>query len=139
MIAHAQRVLTGQGQYIDVSCQEALVRALANAPQSYALEKSVIKRQGSYRQTGRADEADRIAGRKPGGLLHSRRVRHGGAQGGRQRCRCEVLEKAAAGGSHDTKAKRATGTGPSKISGGSGKSGLTLPRRSPGEVGRTSA
>ena len=53
MIAHAHRVLTGQGQYVDVSCQEALTRALANAPQSYVLEQSVIKRQGSYRQTGK--------------------------------------------------------------------------------------
>jgi crotonobetainyl-CoA:carnitine CoA-transferase CaiB-like acyl-CoA transferase len=53
MIAHAQRVLTGEGQYVDVSCQEAMTRALANAPQSYALEQSVIKRQGSYRQTGK--------------------------------------------------------------------------------------
>ncbi len=53
MIAHSQRVQTGQGQHVDVSCQEALTRALANAPQSYALEQSVIKRQGSYRQTGK--------------------------------------------------------------------------------------
>lgn len=52
MLAHAQRVLTGQGQHVDVSCQEAVARALANAPQSYALEQAVIKRQGSYRQTG---------------------------------------------------------------------------------------
>jgi crotonobetainyl-CoA:carnitine CoA-transferase CaiB-like acyl-CoA transferase len=52
MIAHAQRVHTGMGQYVDVSCQEAVTRALANAPQSYALEGSIIVRQGSYRQTG---------------------------------------------------------------------------------------
>jgi len=52
MLAHAQRTLTGQGQYVDVSCQEAVARTLANAPQSYALEHTVIRRQGSYRQTG---------------------------------------------------------------------------------------
>lgn len=52
MMAHAQRVLTGQGQYVDVSCQEAVCRALASAPQIYALEGSVLVRQGSYRQTG---------------------------------------------------------------------------------------
>jgi crotonobetainyl-CoA:carnitine CoA-transferase CaiB-like acyl-CoA transferase len=52
MLAHAQRTLTGQGQHVDVSCQEAVARALANAPQSYALEQAVIVRQGSYRQTG---------------------------------------------------------------------------------------
>ena len=52
MIAHAQRVLTGQGQQVDVSCQEAVARALASAPQSYAMTGAVIVRQGSYRQTG---------------------------------------------------------------------------------------
>jgi crotonobetainyl-CoA:carnitine CoA-transferase CaiB-like acyl-CoA transferase len=52
MLAHAQRTVTGQGQYVDVSCQEAVARTLANAPQSYALEHTVIGRQGSYRQTG---------------------------------------------------------------------------------------
>ena len=54
MLAHAQRVLTGQGQHVDVSCQEAVARALASAPQSYAITGSVIVRQGSYRQTGAA-------------------------------------------------------------------------------------
>jgi crotonobetainyl-CoA:carnitine CoA-transferase CaiB-like acyl-CoA transferase len=52
MIAHAQRVLTGRGQYVDVSCQEAVARTLASAPQLFAIEKTVIRRQGSYRQTG---------------------------------------------------------------------------------------
>lgn len=52
MLAHAQRTLTGQGQHVDVSCQEAVARTLANAPQSFALEHTVIRRQGSYRQTG---------------------------------------------------------------------------------------
>ncbi len=52
MIAHAQRCLTGQGQHVDVSCQEAVARALANAPAGYAVEGAVIVRQGSYRQTG---------------------------------------------------------------------------------------
>lgn len=54
LVAHMQRTLTGEGQHVDVSCQEAVARALANAPQSYALEGSIIKRQGSYRQTGAA-------------------------------------------------------------------------------------
>ncbi|MBM3224541.1 MAG: CoA transferase [Candidatus Tectomicrobia bacterium] len=52
MIAHAQRVLTGQGQHVDASCQEAVCRVLANVPQSYVMAGSVIARQGSYRQTG---------------------------------------------------------------------------------------
>lgn len=54
MLAHAQRVLTGEGQYVDVSCQEAVARALASAPQNYAVEGSILVRQGSYRQTGAA-------------------------------------------------------------------------------------
>ena len=52
MLAHAHRTLTGTGQYVDVSCQDAVARALANAPQSYVLDGGIIKRQGSYRQTG---------------------------------------------------------------------------------------
>lgn len=52
MMAHAHRTLTGRGQYVDVSCQEAVARALASAPPSYAIEGAVLKRQGSYRQTG---------------------------------------------------------------------------------------
>jgi benzylsuccinate CoA-transferase BbsE subunit len=52
MIAHAQRVYTGQGQHVDVSCQEAVARTLASAPQLFAIEHTVIRRQGSYRQTG---------------------------------------------------------------------------------------
>ena len=53
MLAHAQRCLTGLGQHVDVSCQEAVARALANAPAAYAIEHAVIVRQGSYRQTGK--------------------------------------------------------------------------------------
>ena len=52
MVAHMHRVLTGQGQYVDVSCQEAMAGALANAPQSYTMEHAIIQRQGAYRQTG---------------------------------------------------------------------------------------
>lgn len=52
MVAHAHRVLTGRGQHVDVSCQEAMARALANAPQSYSMEHAIIQRQGAYRQTG---------------------------------------------------------------------------------------
>jgi crotonobetainyl-CoA:carnitine CoA-transferase CaiB-like acyl-CoA transferase len=53
LLAHAQRCLTGLGQHVDVSCQEAVARALANAPAAYAVERAVIVRQGSYRQTGK--------------------------------------------------------------------------------------
>jgi len=59
MLAHAQRVLTGEGQHIDVSCQESVSRALANAVAGYVVDKAIIVRQGSYRQTG-ADAYMRI-------------------------------------------------------------------------------
>ena len=52
MLAHAQRVATGLGQHVDVSCQEAVARSLANSLAGYVIEGSVIVRQGSYRQTG---------------------------------------------------------------------------------------
>src|SRR2546422_835179 len=37
---------------LGLGCQEAVARALASAPQSYAMTGAVIVRQGSYRQTG---------------------------------------------------------------------------------------
>jgi crotonobetainyl-CoA:carnitine CoA-transferase CaiB-like acyl-CoA transferase len=52
MIAHTQRVQSGLGQHVDVSCQETVARTLASAPQLFAIENTVIRRQGSYRQTG---------------------------------------------------------------------------------------
>jgi crotonobetainyl-CoA:carnitine CoA-transferase CaiB-like acyl-CoA transferase len=52
MIAHMQRVTSGLGQHVDVSCQEAVSRALANALPAFATEGAVIVRQGAYRQTG---------------------------------------------------------------------------------------
>jgi crotonobetainyl-CoA:carnitine CoA-transferase CaiB-like acyl-CoA transferase len=52
MVAHSHRVLTGQGQHVDVSCQEAAARALANSLASHVMEGAIIVRQGSYRQTG---------------------------------------------------------------------------------------
>lgn len=52
MIAHTQRVATGLGQHVDVSCQEAVARSLANSLAGYAIEGSVIVRQGAYRQMG---------------------------------------------------------------------------------------
>ncbi len=51
MIAHTHRASTGQGQHVDVSCQQAVARALAHAPQSWDLEGVVLRRMGIYRQT----------------------------------------------------------------------------------------
>ena len=59
LLANAQRALSGQGQHVDASCQEAVARSLANSLAAYAIEGAVIVRQGSYRQTG-ADTFMRI-------------------------------------------------------------------------------
>ena len=51
MVAHTHRALTGEGQHVDVSCQQAVAKALAHAPQSWDVEKVIIQRMGAYRQT----------------------------------------------------------------------------------------
>ena len=51
MLAHTHRTLTGEGQHVDVSCQQAVAKALAGAPQSWDLEGIVLRRMGAYRQT----------------------------------------------------------------------------------------
>ena len=59
MLAHTHRALTGEGQHVDVSCQQAVAKSLAGAPQSWDLEGLVLKRMGVYRQTS-ADTSVRI-------------------------------------------------------------------------------
>jgi crotonobetainyl-CoA:carnitine CoA-transferase CaiB-like acyl-CoA transferase len=54
MVALAHRTRSGRGQHVDVSCQEAAARTLANAPPTWGVERAVIRRQGSYRQMGAA-------------------------------------------------------------------------------------
>jgi crotonobetainyl-CoA:carnitine CoA-transferase CaiB-like acyl-CoA transferase len=51
MLAHTHRIITGQGQQVDVSCQQAVAKTLAHAPQSWDLEGVVLKRMGAFRQT----------------------------------------------------------------------------------------
>jgi crotonobetainyl-CoA:carnitine CoA-transferase CaiB-like acyl-CoA transferase len=51
MLAHTYRVTTGQGQYVDVSCQQAVAKTLAHAPQIWDIEGAILKRMGVYRQT----------------------------------------------------------------------------------------
>jgi crotonobetainyl-CoA:carnitine CoA-transferase CaiB-like acyl-CoA transferase len=53
MIAHTHRAITGEGQHVDVSCQQAVARSLAHAPQSWDLEGEILKRMGPFRQTGK--------------------------------------------------------------------------------------
>ncbi len=51
MLAHTYRITSGQGQYVDVSCQQAVAKTLAHAPQSWDLEGVILKRMGVFRQT----------------------------------------------------------------------------------------
>jgi crotonobetainyl-CoA:carnitine CoA-transferase CaiB-like acyl-CoA transferase len=51
MIAHTHRQLTGEGQYVDVSCQQAVARTLAHAPQYWDLEQTILRRMGAYRES----------------------------------------------------------------------------------------
>jgi crotonobetainyl-CoA:carnitine CoA-transferase CaiB-like acyl-CoA transferase len=51
MLAHTHRALTGEGQHVDVSCQQAAAKTLAHAPQTWELEGVVLKRMGAFRQT----------------------------------------------------------------------------------------
>ena len=51
MLAHTHRALTGEGQHVDVSCQQAVARTLAHAPQIWDIEGAVLRRMGVYRQT----------------------------------------------------------------------------------------
>ena len=49
MLAHTHRALHGEGQHVDVSCQQAVAKTLAHAPQFWDLESLVLKRMGVYR------------------------------------------------------------------------------------------
>ena len=51
LLAHTHRTATGEGQYVDVSCQQAVAKTLAHAPQNWDVEQVILKRQGPYRQT----------------------------------------------------------------------------------------
>ncbi|MCH9016597.1 MAG: CoA transferase [Chloroflexi bacterium] len=51
MLAHTYRVTSGQGQYVDVSCQQAVAKTLAHAPQMWDIEGVILKRMGVFRQT----------------------------------------------------------------------------------------
>ena len=51
MLAHTYRITSGHGQYVDVSCQQAVAKTLAHAPQIWDIEGAILKRMGVYRQT----------------------------------------------------------------------------------------
>ena len=52
MIAHTYRSISGKGQHVDVSCQQAVAKSLSQAPQSWDVEGVMIKRMGIYRMQG---------------------------------------------------------------------------------------
>ena len=52
MIANHYRLLTGKGQQVDASCQQAVARALSHAPMIWDLERLNMRRQGPYRPVG---------------------------------------------------------------------------------------
>ena len=56
MVAHYHRVLSDEGQYVDVSIQASVARDLMNAPIFYDLLGTILKRGGAYR-VGMSHEA----------------------------------------------------------------------------------
>ncbi len=52
MIAHHHRLRTGEGQHVDVSCQQAMARTLSHAPQVWDLAGINLGRNGAYRMIG---------------------------------------------------------------------------------------
>ena len=52
MVAHHHRMLTGEGQHVDVSSQQAIARTLSHAPSSWDLNGVNTQRGGAYRQVG---------------------------------------------------------------------------------------
>jgi crotonobetainyl-CoA:carnitine CoA-transferase CaiB-like acyl-CoA transferase len=52
MIANHYRHLTGKGQHVDVSCQQAMARGLSHAPMIWDMDRMNMKRQGPFRPVG---------------------------------------------------------------------------------------
>ena len=55
MVAHYHRELTGEGQYVDQSCQQAMILTLMNTPQMWDLNRVNIRGHGPGRLTPQAD------------------------------------------------------------------------------------
>jgi crotonobetainyl-CoA:carnitine CoA-transferase CaiB-like acyl-CoA transferase len=52
MLAHHQRLASGRGQYVDVSCQQAAARTLSHAPQYWDMNQVNLRRRGPFRPVG---------------------------------------------------------------------------------------
>ena len=53
MIANHHRLLTGKGQFVDVSCQQAVARSLSHAPMIWDMSRMNMQRQGPFRPVGK--------------------------------------------------------------------------------------
>ncbi len=53
MIANHHRLLTGKGQYVDASCQQAVARSLSHAPMIWDMSRMNMQRQGPFRPVGK--------------------------------------------------------------------------------------
>jgi benzylsuccinate CoA-transferase BbsE subunit len=80
MVAHAQRTNTGEGQHVDVSCQQALARTLSHAPQFWDMNQVILKRSGPFRPIGDG-RALRVNYECADGYVNY--IQPGGATGGR--------------------------------------------------------
>lgn len=80
MVAYADRVRTGQGQHVDVSCQQALTRTLSHAPQFWDMNRVILKRSGPFRPIGDR-RALRVNFECADGYVNY--IQPGGATGGR--------------------------------------------------------
>jgi crotonobetainyl-CoA:carnitine CoA-transferase CaiB-like acyl-CoA transferase len=79
MLAHHQRLSTGRGQYVDVSCQQAAARTLSHAPQYWDMNQVNLRRRGPFRPVG--DRAMRVNWECADGYVNF--IQPGGVVGGR--------------------------------------------------------
>ncbi|MDA1174936.1 MAG: CoA transferase [Chloroflexi bacterium] len=79
MLAHHQRLTTGRGQYVDVSCQQAAARTLSHAPQYWDMNQVNLRRRGPFRPVG--ERAMRVNWECADGYVNF--IQPGGVVGGR--------------------------------------------------------
>ena len=79
MIAHQHRALTGRGQHVDVSCQQAAARTLSHAPQYWDLNRVNLRRRGPFRPV--SERAMRVNWECADGYVNF--IQPGGVVGGR--------------------------------------------------------
>lgn len=89
MVAHHQRLATGRGQYVDVSCQQAAARTLSHAPQYWDLNRVNLRRRGPFRPVG--SRAMRVNWECADGYVNF--IQPGGIVGGRNMAAlCEWMD-----------------------------------------------